>query len=102
MHTDSLLLDIKESRHALRLLRLKTGEKVQLLDGDGHAAEGTVAGVKQGRLQVSVSAPEASRLEGAQALTITLGISVIKPQAMDLLVQKCSELGVAQIQPLIT
>lgn len=92
-------LDLKESRHAISVLRLKNGDVVELLDGKSNKYQGIVAGQKNGKLLVAINqnifCPEPKILT-------TLAISVIKPERMELLIEKACELGVSEIQPLIT
>lgn len=101
--TDSILLDAKESRHAVNVLRLKPGELVELFDPKGHAARGIVAAKVGGRLKVSVDRTAGSQAaEVPAAAEIVLAASVIKPEAMDVLVQKSCELGAGRILPMLT
>ena len=98
----AVLLNPKESHHAISVLRLKTGDRVGLLDGQGHSLRGVVANIQEGRLQVKINAfPEniTPLLEIAPLPQITLAVSVIKPERMELLIQKACELGVHAIIP---
>lgn len=93
-------LDKNESRHALSVLRLKAGEVVELLDGQGGIFQGFVAGVEDGRVKVSVRGT--LRQNKPESVHITLAASVIKPEAMELLIQKACELGTHSIIPIIS
>ena len=99
----TILLDQKESRHALRVLRLNEGEVVELFDSSGHTARGIVAGKEGGRLRISIdrSAALPGRGEGND-VRITLAAAVIKPERMELMIQKASELGVHALWPVLT
>ena len=94
-------LDRKESRHALTVLRLEAGEAVELLDGKGGGFQGVVVDTKAGRVRVSLG--QALRpAENALTTAVSLAVSVIKPERMELLIQKACELGVASIFPMIS
>ena len=96
----SILLDAKESHHAVSVLRLKPGERVGLMDGQGRAFKGVVAGIESGRLRVRMEErPTAEAVPGPLHVQITLAVSVIKPERMELLIQKACELGVHAIIP---
>lgn len=92
-------LNEKESRHALQVLRLKKGDGLELFDGEGNSFSGCVIGETHGRLSVRVEEPQ--KIEEPDFFA-TLGISVIKPERMEWLVEKSCELGASAIQPLFS
>ena len=92
-------LDKNESHHALSVLRLKAGEVVELLDGQGGVFQGIVASADKSGVKISVGA---RRTETESPVKITLAASVIKPEAMELLIQKACELGAHSVVPLIS
>ncbi len=93
-------LDKNESYHALSVLRLKAGEVVELLDGEGGIFQGIVASAERGQVQISVRGVLKRGIPSR--IEITLAISVIKPERMELLIQKACELGAHSIVPLIS
>jgi 16S rRNA (uracil1498-N3)-methyltransferase len=97
---DLVTLDAKESHHALSVLRVKPGEVVELLDGQGGSFQGIIAGTEKGRVQVAIRA--VSETQTASSVRLTLAASVIKPERMEWMVQKACELGAAAIVPLIS
>lgn len=99
MKNDVVILDEKESRHALSVLRLKTGDSVEIFDGEGQSVAGVIASQAGGRVSVKVGHNRLARAAGTQ---VTLGISVIKPERMEWLIEKSTELGAFAIQPLLT
>jgi len=101
------LLNGQESRHALKVLRIQKGDAVELFDGGGRVYAGIFSAVKDGRVvigEIKVAGAPVREL-GALAskpFEITLAVSVIKPNAMDMLIQKSCELGVDKIAPILT
>jgi 16S rRNA (uracil1498-N3)-methyltransferase len=93
-------LEEKESRHALKVLRLKAGDAVELLDGSGKSFGGFVVGEEAGLLRVQLDAN--SGRQRMHAVPASLVCAVIKPDAMDWMIQKACELGVAGIFPVLT
>ena len=100
-------LSREESHHAISVLRIRTGDAVELLDGSGNSFRGIVSGLKDKRLLVSVDKSVSSvRATGRsvvhQPIQITLAASVIKPESMEILIQKACELGAQRIVPIMT
>lgn len=92
-------MDPKESRHALCVLRLETGDAVDLVDGKGHKFLGVVAGIENKRVKVLID----RNLDARPVLPeISLVVSVVKPERMDLIIQKACELGAHSLFPLVT
>ncbi len=94
-----VLLSERESRHALKVLRLKAGEMVELLDGKGKIFPGVVIGAENSRLSVRVGQ---AIISSVSSVEVTLGAVVIKPERMETLIEKACELGVFSIIPLIS
>lgn len=83
-----------------RVLRLAAGSAVQLFDGSGDEFLGEL--VEVGKKSVTVELRE--RLNGMpeSALQIHLGQGLSRGERMDWAIQKATELGVAQITPIIS
>src|SRR5947207_2451479 len=96
---DRLVLDPAESHHAVDVLRMKAGDRATVFNGEG--AEAEVEITKGGRHGVEfrrVALHKTPRL----ACRITLGQAVPKGKNMELIVEKATELGVAEIVPLLS
>lgn len=86
-------------RHAVKVLRLGPGDVVELLDGQGRAAR---AGIEEaGRDQVVCLRLEEFSPGGEPPVRVTLVQGLAKGEKMDLVIQKSTELGVAEIIPLV-
>ncbi|MCL6610141.1 MAG: 16S rRNA (uracil(1498)-N(3))-methyltransferase [Peptococcaceae bacterium] len=86
-------------RHMVKVLRLGPGDVVELLDGTGRAARARINSV--GREEVSLIRLEEFTPEGEPPLKVTLVQGLAKGEKMDLVIQKSTELGVAEIIPLV-
>ena len=95
----TLTLGRDAARHLVRVLRLQAGDRVECFNGQGAAAEGTLQ--EAGRHQV-ILALEPPRYDPRPQPHITLVQSLIRPQPLDWLIRKATELGVSAIQPVIT
>lgn len=89
----------EDAVHLSRVLRVRAGEGIELLDGQGLRASGTIAEVGRGQVRVRVSGV---RYDVRHEVKRVLAVGLLKNKAMDLLVQKATELGVDQIVPLLT
>lgn len=94
-------LPADEAHHARNVLRVRAGELVRLFDGRGRLADATVESV--GRDGVSVTVERIERVCDVDGpLPVTLAVAMPKAARQDILVEKCIELGVRAIQPVIT
>ena len=83
-----------------RVLRMNTGATVQLFDGSGTEYRGQL--VEVGKKQVTVSLDEQLTGLPESNLHIHLGQGLSRGERMDWAIQKATELGVAEITPIIS
>jgi 16S rRNA (uracil1498-N3)-methyltransferase len=83
-------------RHMARVLRLKEGSEVQLIDDAGRHLCGVIEEVGAKSLTVRITATK-SAAEEQQHLRVTLYQGLPKGEKLDLILQKCTELGVAEV-----
>ncbi len=91
-------MSAEEAHHATHVLRVMTGDTVNVFDGRGHEARARVAEITRTMVRLTIlqhtsTPPLPCRITLAQA---------IPKKNMDLIVQKATELGVAGIVPLIS
>lgn len=98
-HIEDELIRIKgpEARHIRRVLRLQKGDEVVVFDGSGREYEGTI--VEEGVTSVSVKIEKIRDSGKGPVLEVTLAQSLLKGEKMDYLIQKATELGVAEVVP---
>jgi len=94
-----LALPAEAAHHAIRVLRLKSGDPIGLFDGEGHEFSARIATIEGGTVWVAVEAAATSDREPPLKLVLLQGIS--SGERMDYTVQKAVELGVAEIWPLL-
>ncbi|SDP37273.1 16S rRNA (uracil(1498)-N(3))-methyltransferase [Desulforhopalus singaporensis] len=93
---DIVTLSAQESKHLIRVLRLKEGTEVELLDGLGNVFSGvTVVGNKDVQVEITGVCPPSSGPSG----NLCVWQAVLKGEKMDTVVQKCTELGVVAVYP---
>jgi 16S rRNA (uracil1498-N3)-methyltransferase len=99
IHDGRVAFDRDESRHLVRVLRLKAGDTVIAADGAGHDftvrledVGDTVTGAVLGVVRTDAESP----------LRITLVQSVVKGDKMEMIVRAATELGVTRVVPVTT
>jgi len=91
----------KDLAHYLRnVLRSRPGDQIILFNGAGGEYLAQLDSVQ--KREVTVSIQGFDPVEAESPLSTRLGISVVKRDAMDNILQKSTELGVTEIQPLIS
>ena len=93
---DCAPLSREEAAHALRVLRLKDGDEVQALDGNGSAWR-AILHVENGQ-DASLKLCETLRDTESPAM-VTLYMGIPKGEKMELIAQKLTELGAARLVP---
>jgi 16S rRNA (uracil1498-N3)-methyltransferase len=96
----SVRLDADEAHHLTRVLRLGSGARVFVFDGEGGEYECEVARVAKHEAELNLL----RRLDDAveSPLRLTLAQALIKGDKFDWVIQKATELGVTRIIPLVT
>jgi 16S rRNA (uracil1498-N3)-methyltransferase len=95
----TLRLDGGEAHHALRVLRLKHGELVAVLDGIGNEFMCTVKDCGRNTVTLSVSL---KNFVPASPCSITLLQAVPKGKIIESIIQKSVELGARRIVPILS
>lgn len=95
-----LTLPAELFRHAIQVLRMKTGEPLILFNGEGgeYLAELREVSKRTATAEIMAFDP----VDRESGLQLTLVQSIIKPDKMDLTIQKCTELGISHIRPMIS
>ena len=89
-----------EGRHLTRVLRLRSGARVAVFDGQGRQHEATVADDDPRRPVLRLGAPLAAAPESIVRLTV--GVTVLKGRKLDTAVRDATAFGVSDIVPLLT
>lgn len=100
VHPDSneLLLQGAEAHHALNVIRIRARDRVLVLDGAGAEYLCEVRAADRRTVMLGVID---RRKSPRPAWSVTLVQSVVKNKAMDLIIQKATELGVRTIVPVL-
>jgi RNA methyltransferase, RsmE family len=95
----SFTLSEDTSKHVIQVLRMKTGEHVQLTNGKGEIVTAEI--INEHKKATEVKALSTSHI-APRASHITIGISLIKNSSrFEWFLEKATEIGVSEIIPLI-
>lgn len=94
----SVSLSKEESMHLARVLRVEEGEEVSLFDGAGKVARARVQVASASRSVVLIESVE----ETARKSRIHVVFAISKTQALDFIVHRTTEIGVASLTPIVT
>ena len=93
-------LDAAESHHVARVLRLRPGEALAVFDGEGREWCARILALDGPAVALRLEAPVEERVEPELAVTLFQG--ACRPERMDWIVQKATEIGVAAIAVVAT
>lgn len=88
------------AHHAARVLRLQTGDRITLFNGEGGEFAATLEYDRASRILARVGGRDSVERESPLAVTLVQGLA--SAERMDYAVQKAVELGVAAIAPVET
>ena len=82
--------------HLVRVLRARVGQEFEVV-ADGDIRPGKIVGITDGRVEFALG----EKLEIVKATAIVLLLSIFKFDRMEWAIEKCTELGVARMVPII-
>jgi len=85
------------THHMIRVLRMKCGDELIAFDGQGVECRCRI--VEAASHCVVVEMLERREVSREPAVEVTLAIAAAKTKAMDLIVRKCTELGLSRLTP---
>jgi len=88
------------AHHAREVLRLHAGDLVRVFDGAGAEFEAVLDEVTRRRVSARLGSAAEARAESP--LHLVLALSPLKGDRMELALQKATELGVAEVWPVVT
>ncbi len=95
-----LILPEGPAHHIQHVLRCKAGDPLLLFNGQGGEFHSTILNLAKRRIEVSIDDSIIHHTESS--LDTTIGISVLKRDAMNAALQRATELGVSRIIPVLT
>jgi 16S rRNA (uracil1498-N3)-methyltransferase len=96
----TITLEEQASTHLARVLRCQTGDKLRVFNGQGCEFMACISAT--GKKAVDIVLAEKLADNSLSPLLTHIAVGVSKGEKMDFIVQKCTELGVTAIYPIIT
>lgn len=97
---DTAVLTGQDAHHVSRVLRMRVGEELTLCDGAGTDYVCRITALDHDEVQAQVLYRTPTESEPTTAVTLYQGLP--KSEKMDLIVQKCVEIGITRIVPVAT
>ncbi len=90
----------EDVKHIKRVLRLKVGQELEICDGAGNDYNVVIREMDEDYIRTAIRACDLSK--GESNIKITLYQGLPKSTKMDMIIQKCTELGIYSIVPIHT
>lgn len=88
------------AHHAQRVLRLRVNDPVQIFDGAGHACDAIILSISGKRVDLDIL--RTCPAQHAATLHIVLAQAMTSSEKIDWIMQKATELGAVEVQPVQT
>ncbi|HNV23870.1 MAG TPA: RsmE family RNA methyltransferase, partial [Candidatus Omnitrophota bacterium] len=95
-----ILADAEELHHLKNVLRIKKGEKIVLFNGKNEEAEGIIREISSQNATIEIF--NVKRISSRNTPKIILACAIPKKSKFEIIIEKCTELGVDEIIPIIT
>lgn len=97
---DGITIDGEDVQHISRVLRLKEGDKIVLCDQQGTDYLVAIESMSKHSIRTAIIGKEPSK--GEPSIDVVLYQGVPKAAKMELIIQKCTEMGITRIVPVMT
>lgn len=97
---DSIIVTGENVQHIKKVLRLQSGDKIILCDGEGNDYHVSIESMDKHEIRTAILGREDSK--GEPGIDAVLYQGIPKSAKMDLIIQKCTELGIKRIVPVST
>lgn len=98
-HGDVFVLTDREAHHGAQVLRLQTGDMIEVVNGVGTRFRCEVKRATRRQIEAAVNERQTSI---SPQFEITLCQAIVKGKTMETIIQKATELGVSRIVPIET
>lgn len=92
--------DPKEIHHLSTVLRLKKGSEISIFNGQGEEVLAKVEVLNPQNVQLTIVSPV--KKSNGSTVTVTLACAIPKKAKFETIIEKCTELGVDRIIPVMT
>ncbi len=97
---NEIVLDGEQARHIAKSLRMKSGDMLTVTDGNGSDFGCMIKEITKDTVTLKVCYQQACESEPSCAVTLYQGVP--KSDKLEDIIQKCTELGITRIAPVLT
>lgn len=97
---DIISISGDDARHMKTVLRYRVGDELVICDGKGFDYNCKIAGFEDGNIQASIDEKIVCEAEAKTKIVLYQGLP--KADKMEIIIQKCTEIGVTRIVPVAT
>lgn len=98
---DSIVIEGTDAHHIADVLRLSPGQPIIVCDGEGYEYRGNIISCAKDETTVQVVSVKKSLAEPPIRIILAQGMPK-KPETLEMVIQKSTELGVTRVVPLIS
>lgn len=100
IENDNITVEGEDVQHISKVLRLQAGDRIVLCDGEGTDYLASIESMDKHSIRTAIIDKEASK--GEPNIDVVLYQGIPKSTKMDLIIQKCTEMGIKRIVPVST
>lgn len=101
IQSNFIYLDNEEAQHCAKVLRCKTGEKIEVLNGNGYLYEAIIEQINKHEVLARITQIKKEEKENKNQLSVAI-CPTKNPARFEWFLEKATEIGVQQIFPIIT
>lgn len=98
--SSSVTITGEDVKHIARVLRLSPGDGITLCDGNGNECDAVIRSIGKDAVECDCAAPRCCESEPSVSVTLFQGLP--KTGKMETIIQKCVELGIHEVVPMLT
>ena len=98
--TEHVTLSGSEAHHLRNVMRASAGDSIKLFDGSGREFEGRIESIGRDRIEITIT--DQATVCRELPFVLTIGVALPKGDRQRWLIEKCCELGVTRVVPLVT
>ncbi|HNE50310.1 MAG TPA: RsmE family RNA methyltransferase [Chitinophagales bacterium] len=96
-----IYLEDEEAQHCTKVLRCKTNDKIEVLNGSGILYQGVISNIQKNEVQVEIEGILKQENENKQKLSIAI-CPTKNPARLEWFLEKATEIGIAAIYPILS
>lgn len=101
IQSNYIYLEEEEAQHCAKVLRCKTNDKVEILNGSGSLYEGIISNIQKHEVQIEIIKIVRQEIENKQKLSVAI-CPTKNPARLEWFLEKATEIGIANIFPILT